>query len=224
MLRKGKRKKRDGERGKRMMKYLQRSSRSSWGGSVDLPGPPPPFPPLFNPAIAPHPTTPRPSRLPRLRPSDSVTSKDAQDVEREKQEKKKKSRFVFIFKPWGSRHFFLLPPRCSQHTAAVQKQKSQPHCNNNDDDDDTHATGKNKSGRFYEYTHSSSLFFFFFFFFSLPIGNYHPASAALTGERGAGEGVAGLDAVSVQVFRTFFFMPWWMDKRRMSHELNDIHP
>jgi hypothetical protein len=68
------------------MKYLQRSSRSSWGGSVDLPGPPPPFPPLFNPAIAPHPPPPRPPRLPRLRPSDSVTSKDAQDVEREKEE------------------------------------------------------------------------------------------------------------------------------------------
>jgi hypothetical protein len=178
-VKKGKEEKRDGERGKGMMKYLQRSSRSSWGGSVDLPGPPPPFPPLFNPAIAPHSTPPRPPGLPRLRPSDSVTSKDAQDVEREKKEKKKKSQFVFIFKPWGSRHFFLLPRRCSQNTAAVQKQKSQPH------DATTTLTqqGKKKSGRFCEYIHSSSLFFF-----SLPSGNYHPASATLTGERGGGGG------------------------------------
>ncbi len=44
-------------------------------------------------------------------------------------------------------------------------------------------------------------------------------------ESGAGEGVAGLDAVSVQMFRTFVFMNnLWMNNRRMSHDLNDIHP
>jgi hypothetical protein len=114
MLRKGKRKKRDGERGKRMVKYLQRSSRSSWGGSVDLPGPPPPFPPLFNPAIAPHPTLPRPPPLPAFQDSDLQTPSLAKmlKMSREKKKgKKKKSQFVFIFKPWESRHFFLLPPR-----------------------------------------------------------------------------------------------------------------
>jgi hypothetical protein len=31
--------------------YLQRSSRSSWGGRVELPGPPAPLPPRFTPAI-----------------------------------------------------------------------------------------------------------------------------------------------------------------------------
>jgi hypothetical protein len=161
---KGKEDKRDGERGKGMTKYLQRSSRSSWGGSVDLPGPPPPFPPLFNPAIAPHPPPPRPPRLPRLRPSDSVTSKDAQDVEREKKEKKKKSQFVFIFKPWGSRHFFLLRPRCSQHTAKVTTP-----CNNNNNNN-THATGEKKNLEDSANTHTLVLSLFFFFF-SLPIGN-----------------------------------------------------
>jgi hypothetical protein len=83
---------------------------------------------------------------------------------------------------------------------------------------------KIKSGRFCEYTHysrplsssssSSSLS-------PLEISIHRPPRWP---ESGAGEGVAGLDAVSVQMFRTFFFYALWMNKRRMLHCLNDIHP
>jgi hypothetical protein len=75
----------------------------------------------------------------------------------------------------------------TRHSGSAEAKVTTP-CNNTHNNN-THATGKKKSGRFCEYIHSSSLvvfFFFFFVFFSLPIGNYHPASAALTGERGGG--------------------------------------
>ncbi len=115
-VKKGKEEKRDGERGKGMMKYLQRSSRSSWGGSVDLPGPPPPFPPLFDPAIAPRPPPPRPPRLPRLRRSDSVTSKDAQDVEREKKRKKEEEPVCVHIQTIGKSSLLPPPPPSSLFT------------------------------------------------------------------------------------------------------------
>jgi hypothetical protein len=66
------------------------------------------------------------------------------------------------------------------------------------------------------HTLSSSLFFF-----SLPIGNKYPASATLTGGRGGG-GWAGrgfsADVPNLPLYAL------WMNKRRMSHDFNDIHP
>jgi hypothetical protein len=118
-VKKGKEEKRDGERGKGMTKYLQRSSRSSWDGSVDLPGPPPPFPPLFNPAIA-------PLALPAFQDSDLQTPSLAKTLKMSRERKKTKKRRRASLCSY-SNHGEVVTSSSSVLVVHNTQQKSQPH-------------------------------------------------------------------------------------------------
>jgi len=99
----------------------------------------------------------------------------------------------------------------------VQKQKSQPH-ETTTTTTTTQQGKKNLEDSANTHTLSSSLFFF-----SLPIGNKYPASATLTGGRGGGGGGWAGRGFSADVPNLPLYA-LWMNKRRMSHDFNDIHP